>query len=197
MTKKESKEKRVGDILDAAVNVFIEKGYENTSMNEIAARAGISKGGLYHHFINKDMVMLYANQKLMKPCYEMMEKIRHCDNVIEGLKVYIHDYLQYWIERKKELIFFSLSMTKAMGHRDIFKMYERYVEEYIYFFEEMYNKGIKSGCFRPHNARHSSIALMSALDGVLVYMALDRKITLDETTESFIERFVNAFINKD
>ena len=49
MTKNESKDQRINDILEAAVDIFVEKGYENTSMNEIAAHAGISKGGLYHH----------------------------------------------------------------------------------------------------------------------------------------------------
>jgi AcrR family transcriptional regulator len=74
MTKKEDKKKRIDSILSAAVDVFIEKGYEGASMNEIAARAGISKGGLYHHFISKDMVLLYANQKLLEPCEELMLK---------------------------------------------------------------------------------------------------------------------------
>ncbi|MCX7749324.1 MAG: TetR/AcrR family transcriptional regulator [Clostridia bacterium] len=196
MTKKESKEKRINDILEAAMDVFIEKGYENASMNEIAARAGISKGGLYHHFLNKDMVMLYANQKLMEPCEAMMEQIKNYKSVVEGLKFYISHYLKYWSDRKRELIFFSLSMTKAMSMRDIFKMYEQYVEKYISSFEAFYQKGIDQGEFIPHNTRNSAIALMSALDGVVVYMALDKKLKLEEVSKSFEERLVDPFILK-
>lgn len=41
-------------IMDAAEEVFIEKGYHDASMDEIAARAGIAKGTLYQHFPGKE-----------------------------------------------------------------------------------------------------------------------------------------------
>ncbi|MGD0474310.1 MAG: TetR/AcrR family transcriptional regulator [Candidatus Velthaea sp.] len=41
-------------ILDAALNVFLEKGYLGTSMDEIAAKAGVSKQTVYKHFADKD-----------------------------------------------------------------------------------------------------------------------------------------------
>lgn len=190
MTKKQSREKRVDDILEAAVEVFVEKGYENTTMSEIAKRAGMSKGGLYHHFLGKDMVLLYANQKLMEPIDEMMKTAREYESVVKGLGYYISAYLKYWIERKKELIFFSLTMTKAMSQIDIFKMYEKFVEDYLAFYEELFTNGIKNGEFREHDARSSAIALMSALDGVVIYMALDKKLDYETVSGGFRERFI-------
>ena len=56
MTQNLSKDQRISSILDAAIEEFLEKGYERASMEAIAKRAGLSKGGLYHHFINKDEV---------------------------------------------------------------------------------------------------------------------------------------------
>lgn len=41
-------------ILDAALAVFSERGFEAARMDDIAARAGLSKGGLYAHFRSKD-----------------------------------------------------------------------------------------------------------------------------------------------
>jgi AcrR family transcriptional regulator len=189
MTKKEDKKKRIDSIISAAVDVFIEKGYEGASMNEIAARAGISKGGLYHHFISKDMVLLYANQKLMEPCEELMLHAQKNKSASEGLREYIYEYLKYWNERKRELIFFSLSMTKAMTHRDIFNMYEGFVESYITSFEKLFKNGIDTGEFKNHDFRGSSIALMSALDGVIVYMALNKKLNLEDVVRHFEEVF--------
>lgn len=45
------------EIIEAAVEVFAESGYRATTMKEIAARAGISEGGLVHHFPNKDELL--------------------------------------------------------------------------------------------------------------------------------------------
>ena len=190
LSKKEAKEKRVDDILDAAIDVFIEKGYENTSMNEIALRAGMSKGGLYHHFLSKDMILLYANQKLMEPCNEMLKAATENPLVKDGLNQYIYEYLKFWKDRKKALIFFSLSMTKAMTHMDIFKMYENYTEDNIRSFEALFKKGITTGEFVTHDCRGSAIALMSALDGLIVYMALDKKLTLQDMSRTFEDIFL-------
>ncbi|MDP4092637.1 MAG: TetR/AcrR family transcriptional regulator [Bacillota bacterium] len=196
MTKKESKEKRIEDIIDAAVNVFVDKGYENTTMSEIAEQAGISKGGLYHHFLSKDMVMLYANQKLMEPCNDMLFKAKQNTSACEGLKKYIFEYIGYWTQRKKELIFFSLSMAKAMTHMDIFKLYEKYVEDYISSVEALFKKGIDSDEFIMHDPRGSAISLISALDGVTIYMTLDKKMKLEDISNYFIDRLIEPIIKK-
>jgi len=51
MTKrKEQKEKRRQDILKAGLSLFIRKGYEGTKINDIAEKAGMSVGLLYHYF---------------------------------------------------------------------------------------------------------------------------------------------------
>jgi AcrR family transcriptional regulator len=41
-------------ILDAAVDLFAEQGYDGTSVAEVIARAGVAKGGFYHHFASKE-----------------------------------------------------------------------------------------------------------------------------------------------
>ncbi len=40
-------------LLDAAASVFAERGYHGASLDAIAARAGLSKGSVYHHFASK------------------------------------------------------------------------------------------------------------------------------------------------
>lgn len=49
-------EVRIGQILDAALAEFAAHGYAATRMDDIATRAGLSKGGLYAHFASKDEV---------------------------------------------------------------------------------------------------------------------------------------------
>jgi AcrR family transcriptional regulator len=50
------KEARPAEILDAALKVFAEKGFAGTRMEDIAARAGVTKGTIYLYFDNKDAV---------------------------------------------------------------------------------------------------------------------------------------------
>ena len=48
------KEARPGELLDAALDLFVEKGYAATRAEEVAARAGVSKGTLFLYFPSKE-----------------------------------------------------------------------------------------------------------------------------------------------
>ena len=48
------KEARPGELLDAALDLFVEKGFAATRSEEVAARAGVSKGTLFLYFPSKD-----------------------------------------------------------------------------------------------------------------------------------------------
>ena len=41
-------------ILDTALDMFIERGYDKTSLREIAERVGVTKPALYYHFSSKE-----------------------------------------------------------------------------------------------------------------------------------------------
>lgn len=192
MTKKESKEKRTKDIIYAAVDEFLESGYEGASMESIARRAGISKGGLYHHFKSKDEIFLLANRELHKPVSLMMEQAARKSSAAEGLTWYIKNYLKYWKEHETEMVFYALSMAKMLDSPPLWEMYERYIESYIAFFKSLYERGMASGEFVPHSAYDSAVILMGALDGIAGYLIIDKELKLDKVISLYQEKFVHA-----
>lgn len=54
LLKEKLRQERAGLILDVAEEVLAEKGYHDTSMDEIASRVGVAKGTLYQHFPSKE-----------------------------------------------------------------------------------------------------------------------------------------------
>lgn len=58
MTIKKAPEQRKEEIFNAALFCFNQKGYYETSIDDIAARAGITKGGIYHHFNSKKTLFI-------------------------------------------------------------------------------------------------------------------------------------------
>lgn len=77
-------------IIDAAVKVFLQKGFEKATVREIAKEAGITTGAIYHHYKNKDELIHDAVTKHIhfidslsaydgnniKPSSEIIEEIR-------------------------------------------------------------------------------------------------------------------------
>jgi|GEM_PF-238534 len=51
-------------ILDVALDLFIEKGFDKTSLREIAERLGFSKAALYYHFASKDDILMALHLRL-------------------------------------------------------------------------------------------------------------------------------------
>jgi len=190
MVPRKPREIRINEITQAAIEVFLEKGYENTTMEVIAQKAGISKGGLYHYFPSKDMVLVFANEKISEKVAEIMMSAQKCSSVREGLMHYMENYIRYWLENPQETAFLFLSIAKIMEKPELLKYYQQYTVDYIAFLEGAFTMGIQQGEFKEHNVRTSAITLMAALDGILSYMIFDEGLIMEEVLENFEEKFI-------
>jgi AcrR family transcriptional regulator len=194
MAIKKPKKERTGEIIQAAVDEFLENGYDGTSMESIARRAGVSKGGLYHHFSSKDEILLLANQKLHEPVYMIMQQASLHPSASQGLSLYMKNYLEYWLGHKREMVFYMLSYVKLLDNPALGEMYENYVENTISFFQDLYQRGIDSGEFIPHSAFDSAVAFMAAVDGIVMYMMMDKNLELEKIVSIFQERHIDELL---
>ena len=77
-------------IFNTAVKVFSEKGYDNASIEEITAIAGVAKGSLYYHFSKKEDIfdmLIEEGLKLLRNNVEL--KTRNCKTALEKIKAII------------------------------------------------------------------------------------------------------------
>ena len=64
------KEARPGELLDAALDLFVEKGYAATRVDDVAARAGVSKGTLFLYFPSKEeLFKAVVRENKLESCY--------------------------------------------------------------------------------------------------------------------------------
>jgi len=95
-------------VLDAVMMTFWENGYGNTSMNDLAARSGMAKPGLYANFGDKDALFEQAVQNyLNKVTAPMLTRLR-------GNKESLHDALAGFLLRV------TASATNATGPKGCF-----------------------------------------------------------------------------
>lgn len=66
-------EARPGEIVQAAFEVFAEKGFAAAKLDEIAARAGVSKGALYLYFETKEDIFRAVVREAVAPNLDMVE----------------------------------------------------------------------------------------------------------------------------
>jgi len=67
-------------LLDAAERLFSEKGVSNTSMNQVAEAAGVTRGAIYHHFENKLDLIDALMERVRLPVDEMRDELAQTYN---------------------------------------------------------------------------------------------------------------------
>lgn len=89
-------DKRRGEIVICASSVFLKKGFDRTSMNELAKAFGMSKGGLYHYIGSKEDILyliIKFNKEKQKEFIKDMQVKTAGMNPVETLRVAIEGQL--------------------------------------------------------------------------------------------------------
>lgn len=77
MARNKHPEETVNLILDVAFRLFMEKGYEHTSIQDIIDQlGGLSKGAIYHHFKSKEDILVAVTDKMTEESNKMLAVIR-------------------------------------------------------------------------------------------------------------------------
>lgn len=134
--KRLSKEKRREQIKGIALKLFIDNGYSNTTMDEIVQAVGISKGGMYHHFSNKEEIFLEllkdGNEYRKNLVVEYMRENSQSRNekIVEMLLDKILDKNQY----KDLYTVFLMEIQSNEKFKRLFKkIYDEGIEDFIEF----------------------------------------------------------------
>lgn len=196
MAENKPKEERKNEIIEAAVSEFLENGYERASINSIALRAGLSKGGFYHHFKNKDEILFAVNFKFLQPVYNYLQSSKSNPNVSDGLKFFINEYLNYWTSHIRELQFTFLTFNKMIREEKTWDDLSDYSKKITSFFEGMFIKGIMSGVFIKHNPKSRAVALFSALQGITPFLVMNKDFKTANAVEYLCSVFIDEIIKK-
>lgn len=141
--KGEKGEKRKQELLKIAYRMFVSKGYEETSIDEIIAEAHIAKGTYYYHFSSKE--------ELLEGVISMMigEEVRRAKEVLTA-PVPVPQKLVGVIVSLRPNVDES-SITDALNQKENIIMHEkisrRVIEEAVPLLAEVVSEGIEQGLF--------------------------------------------------
>lgn len=194
MSKNQPKEKRMRDVIETAVNFFLERGFEGTSMDLIAKTSGLSKGGLYHHFESKEQLLLEANNVYFDPIVKLMEEALDIDSAVEGLRFFIRNSLKHWSLHQRELVLIFLSNSRMLSRIELWNQIAQYSGKMLQFYEFLFLKGIDMEELNYHDARSRAVSLFGAMDGITPYLVMSKEITAQIAAKSIEDVYINPII---
>ncbi len=176
-------------ILQAALTCFANKGYHKTTMDDIVAQSGLSKGALYWHFKNKQDLFFSLIEWFM---LEFSEEIFHAwtDDMSAADKIRAMTIAS--VEGSEQLVpFFKVLLdfwAQTTEDEQLLRIFDNTLAEFQNQVGAIIEQGIANGEFRPVNASHLSLALFGVVDSLLLYKTLlGDKIDMHGSAESLLE----------
>lgn len=178
------RDERRGQLLAAASEVFVDRGYHAAGMDEIADRAGVSKPVLYQHFTSK--LELY-----------LAVLARHVDNLVSGVR----QALRTTTDNRQRVraavhAFFDFIEHDGQGYRLIFEndyVTEPQVSAQVKVATEACTDAVfdlishDSG-LEPHRARMIAVGLVSiSVDSARYWLNNDRPVSKDDAVEGTVQ----------
>lgn len=162
--------------MEAAVKLFAQKGYNTTSVQEIADSCGISKGAFYLHFRSKEALMLSIFQFYSENVQQKMAEIEHADlssreKLVQQIEVHLQEVLA-----RKEL--FVLQFREQMLYLN---------QEMEEFFKELHVKKEKW---------HATRFMTMYGEGVRPYM-LDMSRLFDGMLNAYLKLMIRQSVQLD
>lgn len=145
------REARPGELTAAALSLFVEKGYAATKLDEVALRAGVSKGTLYLYFTSKEALFKAVIEEGMLPVLEEAEKMAA---KFEGSSADLLELLiRGWWERVGKTPtggLIKLMLAEAANFPDVARFYHDHImQRGTSLLKTVLMRGVASGEFRP------------------------------------------------
>jgi AcrR family transcriptional regulator len=163
------------DFLRAALELFAEKGYYDTSLDDVIFRAKRSKGGFYHHFDSKSELFMEMFEGLIEKAFKDLEKGLQGDL---PFKVVIKNYFKGLDENKLADTPYMKAVVElyllAIRDKEVLKMIRKFNSLGIHLFKKFLERSVRRGEIRPLGSKLEERAelLYHSSRGVLIMEVL-------------------------
>jgi AcrR family transcriptional regulator len=151
------KDARPQEILEAALNVFADKGFAAARMEDIAVRARVSKGTIYLYFQSKEAVFRALVREMLVPrLTEAAGLVRDYQGPAAPLLAQVLRTLGNFVSTSDRVVLPKIVIAEAGNFPDLARIYrEELVERGIALFGSVIEAGIRRGEFRPVPVEHA------------------------------------------
>ncbi|HHY2677162.1 TPA: TetR/AcrR family transcriptional regulator [Bacillus toyonensis] len=161
-------------VLDAAMQLFWEKGYEATSLSDLTSRMGIQRPSIYSTFGDKkELFEATLRRYTMSRASDIRNRLQSHSSVKESFSIFFADVVnEEYAEDISKGCFCINTMVELAPHDERFEILTREHQMYLaVIFQETIERGIQSGELEVNtDAKSLSQALIVALIGLTVMM---------------------------
>lgn len=152
------KDARIPEILDAALACFAEKGFAGTRMDDVAARAGITKGTIYLYFESKEALFkALARQSIGAQLENVLAHVQAFQGASADLLRFVLGTIGRFAATSDRVILPKLLLAEAGNFPELAQFWRReIIDRGIAIFETIIRRGVARGEFRDVAPGHAA-----------------------------------------
>jgi AcrR family transcriptional regulator len=192
------KEERPAELMAAALDLFVERGYAATRLDDVAARAGVSKGTLYLYFSSKEELFKAVVRSGIVPLIEHGERLQdeHRGSAGDLLRKIV---FSWWQSVGSSTLggIPKLMFSECRNFPEIGQFYFQEVISRSYrLIESVMESGMSSGEFRRMDANYATRLLVAPIVLLLLWRySFDFCEAKCVESERYLEQHLDVFIS--
>lgn len=171
-TPRPSKRRRQ-EVIDVAARIFNEKGYEATSIQEIAEEVGILKGSLYYYIDTKEDLLFSVIEEAYDAALNLVERLEQRDGgALELIEALVHGHAEVFSKNYVQTSVFFREFRALSEERQ--KTIREAGDVYIRFLVSQIRRGQRSGEVKSEiNPRLSAIGIIGMMNSMAFWYRPD------------------------
>ena len=180
---------RRAEIMDAAMLLFMEKGYANTTTQDIVDKVNISRGLLYYHFKNKEDILYCLVERYSEKLLSVIHVIVYDDDktAIEKIRAFIDATIISTDNVSAEGTELQKTVDLEENRYMLDKLSHKLIEKLTIYFERIINQGISEKVFSVKYPSETAEFLMTA------YVFVSNNIGIITSKKESVKDYLNAF----
>ena len=189
------KNTKKNQILDAALQIFVRKGYSDTRMVDIVVGSGMSKGAIYHHYSSKRDLFLELIDYWEIYCFPNILDKKYKNKTASGILREIVKDVTKTFKEKKYVFLAELEIWALANHDDeVRKKTKLLYTNLLKLFSNIIYLGIKKGEFKNINVNIAALSIMTSLQGVIWFSIFEKgELSAEEYLTQVMEFIIFGF----
>jgi AcrR family transcriptional regulator len=181
-------------ILQVARRLFIEQGYTATSIRQIAEEAGIGKATIYHHFPDKQAIILALLHNTTDRQISLLDVVRAETDPRRRIEVAVRMGTSSLLESVDVIQIVRREIPEGRDYMQ--STFITFLKEYRLLLGETIRQGIEQGIFRPIDPVSAARVLMTMIQGTfaMTYLSQERSASPEQTAVALLDIFFNGIM---
>lgn len=185
-------ERRRAEVVAAAARTFAQRGYHGTSIDDLIAATGLTRGGLYHYMDGKEALLIAVLDELMDPLLARARAILDEPAIPEDhLRALTRAWLEHIATHRDHMVVFNQE-RRTLERDPAWKHIRAARRDFERLLGGVLQRGVEAGAFRTTDPQLTLLALLGMANYTAQWYAPRGRLSAEQIAERYVDLLLDG-----